>query len=248
VTTSVSGNTVETLTTLESAHKLNCNVIAFSSGGKVESFCLKNGIEYRKINEIHSPRASFSNYVYTILKVLNSNLPIQKHDITESLDEMENLSKQISSSNLNETNPSFHLANWLSGIPLIYYPWGLQAAAIRFKNSLQENAKTHAIAEDIIEACHNGIVSWEKPHQVQPILIKGKDDYIKTKERWKIIEKYFDEREIKFSTVNLVSGGILSKLITLIYQLDYSTIYLAAKNKIDPSPIHSIDYIKKHIS
>jgi glucose/mannose-6-phosphate isomerase len=31
---------------------------------------------------------------------------------------------------------------------------GLQAAAIRFKNSLQENAKIHAITEDVIEACH----------------------------------------------------------------------------------------------
>ena len=48
----------------------------------------------------------------------------------------------------------------MKGIPVIYYPVGLQAAAIRFKNSLQENAKSHAISEDVIEACHNGIVSW----------------------------------------------------------------------------------------
>jgi len=114
VTTSVSGNTAETLTTLDSAHKLNCKVIAFSSGGKMESFCSKNGIEFRKIQELHSPRASFTNYVYSVLKVMNSNLPIQKHDITESLEKMENLSKQISSSNLSETNPSLSLANWLS--------------------------------------------------------------------------------------------------------------------------------------
>ena len=41
-----------------------------------------------------------------------------------------------------------------------FAPAGLQAAAIRFKNSFQENAKSHAITEDIIEACHNGIASW----------------------------------------------------------------------------------------
>jgi glucose/mannose-6-phosphate isomerase len=33
---------------------------------------------------------------------------------------------------------------------------GLQATAIRFKNSLQENTKTHAIVEDVIESSHNG--------------------------------------------------------------------------------------------
>ena len=38
VTTSVSGNTIETLTVLDSAKKLDCNIIAFSSGGKMEEF------------------------------------------------------------------------------------------------------------------------------------------------------------------------------------------------------------------
>ena len=47
VATSVSGDTVETTTTLESATKQNCSVIAFSSGGKMESFCAKNNIEFR---------------------------------------------------------------------------------------------------------------------------------------------------------------------------------------------------------
>ena len=47
----------------------------------------------------------------------------------------------------------------LKEIPLIYYPWGFEAAAIRFKCSLQENAKIHAIVEDVVEASHNGIIS-----------------------------------------------------------------------------------------
>ena len=247
VTTSVSGNTVETLTTLESSHKLNCKIIAFSSGGNMESFCSKNGIEFRKIQELHSPRASFTNYVYSILKVMNSNLPIQKLDITESLEEMENLSKQISPSNLSETNPSLSLANWINGIPLIYYPWGLQAAARRFKNLLQENAKSHGITEDVIEACHNGIVSWETNSNVKPILIEGVDDYIKTKERWKILKEYFETNKIDYREVHSVKGGILSKLINLIYLLDYSTIYRAVILRIDPSPIKSIDYIKSKL-
>ena len=89
VATSISGNTVETLTALDSAKKLDCKIIAFSSGGKMESFCSKNGIEFRTIPELHSSRASFSNYVYSILKVMNTNLPIEKHDIIESLKEID---------------------------------------------------------------------------------------------------------------------------------------------------------------
>ena len=247
VTTSISGNTVEAITTLKAAQELECKKIAFSSGGEVESFCLKNQTQYRKIPMLHSPRASFCSYIYSILKVLNSVIPLRKDDIIESFSELENTSRQINSDNLTEENPSLNLANWISKIPLIYYPWGLQAAAIRFKNSLQENAKSHAMAEDVIEACHNGIVSWEKPSHVQPILLEGADDYVKTKERWKILKGYFEQNNIDYKEVFSVKGSILSKLINLIYFLDYTTIYQAILSGVDPSPIKSIDFVKSKL-
>jgi len=248
VAISISGNTAETMRLLEYAQKSNCKKIAFSSGGKMESYSEKNGIEYRKIPELHSPRASFSGYVYSILKVLNSVIPIQKNDILESLEQLEKTSQKINSNNLTETNPSLELAKWISGIPLIYYPFGLQAASIRFKNSMQENAKSHVIAEDVIEACHNGIVSWEKSSDVQPILLQGADDYVKTKERWKILKEYFEKNKIDYREVHSVKGGILSKLINLVYLLDCTTIYRAVMSEIDPSPIKSIDFVKSRLN
>ena len=247
VITSISGNTIEVLTTLESATKKDCSVIAFSSGGRMESFCTKNNVEFRKIPQIHSPRASFPSYVYSILKTLNSIIPIKKQEITNSLEKLELVSKEISSENLSDTNPSLNLANWITGIPIIYYPWGLQAAAIRFKNSLQENAKTHAIIEDVIESGHNGIVSWERPSDMVPIMIEGKDDHIKTKERWTILRQYFEENNIAYKEISSLEGSILSKIMSLIYLLDYSTIYYAARLGINPSPIKSIDFIKERL-
>ena len=247
VITSISGNTIEVLTTLESATKKDCSVIAFSSGGRMESFCTKNNVEFRKIPQIHSPRASFPSYVYSILKTLNSIIPIKKQEIINSLEKLELVSKEISSENLSDTNPSLNLANWITGIPIIYYPWGLQAVAIRFKNSLQENAKTHAIIEDVIESGHNGIVSWEKPSDMVPIMIEGKNDHIKTKERWTILRQYFEENNIAYKEISSLEGGILSKIMSLIYLLDYSTIYYAARLGINPSPIKSIDFIKERL-
>jgi len=244
---SISGNTRETLLILESAHKSNCKKIAFSSGGKMKSYSEKNGIEYREIPELHSPRASFSGYVYSILKVLNSIIPVEKNDILESLEQLEKTSQKINSNNLTETNPSLELAEWISGIPLIYYPFGLQAAAIRFKNSLQENTKSHVMAEDVIETCHNGIVSWEKSSNVQPMLLQGTDDYIKTKERWTILKEYFKQNNIDFREVFSVKGNILSKLINLIYFFDYTSIFNAITKQIDPSPIKSIDFVKSKL-
>ena len=139
VAISVSGNTVETLNVLDSASKLDCKIISFSSGGKMQEYCTKHQIEHRKISQIHSPRASFPAFLYSMLKSLESIIPVSVEDIHESLNQLVDLKKYISSSNLSDTNPSLGLAEWISGIPMIYYPWGLQAAAVRFKNSLQEN-------------------------------------------------------------------------------------------------------------
>ena len=247
VVTSVSGNTSETLTVLDSAKKLDCSLIAFSSGGKMEKICRNDQITFRKIPVIHSPRASLVNFTYSILNILNSSLPIKKSDIMESLKELEIMEKQISSHDLTDSNPAINLASWITSIPIIYYPHGLQSAAIRFKASLQENAKTHAITEDIIESCHNGIVSWEKPSVIQPILLQGKDDYIKTKERFDIIKEYFTKNNINFKEIHSVSGNILTKIMSLIFMLDYTSIYKAILSKTDPSPVLSIDYIKSRI-
>jgi glucose/mannose-6-phosphate isomerase len=139
------------------------------------------------------------------------------------------------------------LARWIIDIPLIYYPHGLESVATRFKSSLQENTKTHVIMEDIIEACHNGIVSWERSSTVQPILLRGKEDYIKTKERFDIVKEFFIKNDIDFKEIYSGSGNILTKTISLIYMLDYASIYRAVLLKIDPSPVHSIDFIKSKI-
>ena len=247
VNTSISGNTVETLSILDSAKKKNCKIIAVSSGGKMEDYCKKNNVDFRKIPQLHSPRASFTGFMYSLLKILNPILPIKEIGVKESIHELSKLQSKIYSGNLSDSNPSLNLANGIDGIPLIYYPHGLNASATRFKNSLQENTKLHSMVEDVIETCHNGIVAWERPSNIKPILLQGADDFIKTKERWKIIKEYFQEKNIEYDEIYSLKGNILTKLICLIYLLDYSTIYKAAISKIDPSPINAIDYVKQRL-
>ena len=247
VIVSVSGNTIETISLLKSAKKIDAKIIAFSSGGKIQEYCTKNNIKHILVPKFHSPRATFPSFLYTMLKVLYQTLEIKKENIIDSIKKLEILQRKINSLNLTESNASLNLAKSIKLIPIIYYPFGLQSASIRFKNSLQENAKMHAACEDVIEASHNGIVSWEKKSDVMPILIRGSEDHIKTKERYEILKEFFIEKKIKYEEIISVEGNILSKLITLIYLLDYATIYKAVIDKIDPSPVNSIEFIKKNI-
>ena len=144
VTTSVSGNSKEPLSILQNARKSKGKFVSFSSGGQVKKFSDKNNITHIEIPEVHSPRASFPCYLYSMLNVLEDMIPVKKQDVKESISLLTKTKKKISSTNLTNSNPALSLAKWISSFPIIYYPWGLHSAAIRFKNSLQENAKTHA--------------------------------------------------------------------------------------------------------
>ena len=247
VSTSISGNTLETISILKNVEKSNAEFVALSSGGIMEKYCKDKKIKYYKIKQEHSPRASFVAFLYSTLNILEQIVPVKKTDISKSIQSLFNVQKLISSKNLNKTNEALQIAEWIKEIPLVYYPWGLQSAAIRFKNSMQENAKMHIITEDVIEASHNGIVAWDKPKNIQPILIQGKDDFVKTKERWKIVKELFSEKGIPYKEIFSQQGNILNKLVGLIYLLDYTSIYNAIISKTDPSPIKSIDFIKKRL-
>ena len=247
VCTSISGNTDETLTVLQNSNKSDAKFIGLSSGGLMEDYCEKNSVDYYKIEKEHSPRASFIGFLYSTLNILEPIIPISKNEIGESIISLSHTKKEIDSNNLNERNSSLELASWIKSIPIIYYPWGLQSAAIRFKNSMQENAKKHVLFEDVIEACHNGIVSWEIPSNIQPILLQGKDDHVKTQDRWNIVKEFFQERQIDCKEIFSVDGSILTKLVCLIYSLDMTSIYNAIISKTDPSPVNSIDFVKKRL-
>ncbi len=245
IATSISGNTQETLNVLTKAAEIKCKIYAFSSGGKMRELCQKMNINYHHIQMVHSPRSSFPIFLFTMLKILQSFLPVS--DISYTFSKLDHYRSIISSTNLTESNPALELASHLDNIPVIYYPWGLRASAIRFKNSLQENAKMHVITEDVIEACHNGIVSWSVNTSLRPIMIRGVDDYIKTSERFDILGEFFDMHNIEYDQIYSVSGDIFTKLINLIYLLDYTSIYRAILAGVDPTPVEPIEFVKKKL-
>jgi glucose/mannose-6-phosphate isomerase len=213
----------------------------------IQKFSKTNNLFFQEISMIHSPRASFPKFLFAILNILKEIIPIKKTHVEEAISSLEVTRNNIFSNNLTEDNISLKLADWIKGIPLIYYPWGLQSAAIRFKNSLQENSKMHVITEDVIESCHNGIVAWTINSKVQPILMRGHDDHIKTIERWNILKEFFTDKKIECFEIESINGNILSKIVNLVYLLDYSSIYHAVLNHIDPSPVNAIDFVKNKL-
>ena len=64
---------------------------------------------------------------------------------------------------------------------------------------------------------------------------------------WHILKEFFEVQGVEYRIVNSLEGSILSKITNLVYVLDYSTIYAAILKNMNPSPVKSIDFIKKRL-
>ncbi|MCA9826963.1 MAG: glucose-6-phosphate isomerase [Nitrosopumilus sp.] len=243
---SASGNTIETLTLLKTAHKTGCKIIAFSSGGKIEKYCKDNKIPFNKYKMLNSPRTSLVFSLYTILGSLSESLGLPKTQITESISNLKKTRDLIFSAD-KENNPSVKLAKFMSKIPICYYSPLLLPAALRFKNDLQENCKKHAMIEEIAESCHNSINAWERPSNISPILFRKQDDHILIKKQFDVVKEYLESKKVPYFETFAPKGNLLNALINTMYHMGYATILRAISDGIDPTDIPAIRFIKARL-
>jgi len=243
---SASGNTIETLTLLKTAHKAGCKIIAFSSGGKIEQYCKNNKIAFNKYKMLNSPRTSLVFSLYTILGSLSKSLGLPEKQVTESISNLKKTRDVIFSTD-KENNPSVNLAQFMSKTPICYYSPLLLPAALRFKNDIQENCKKHAMIEEIAEACHNSINAWERPSNISPILFRKDDDHTLIKKQFNVVIEYLESKKVPYLEVFAPKGNLLNALINPMYHMGYATILRAISDGVDPTDIPAIRFIKARL-
>jgi len=244
IVNSASGNTIETITALKSVSKSKNKVIAFSSGGKIETYCKKNNITYRNYDLKSSPRASIPFSLYTILGTLSESFGIKKAPISNSIKALENSRKKLNSK---KNNPALDLAKFIKGYPVCYYSSEFFPVALRFRQDFQENCKKLAATEEVVESCHNSINSWENPSGLSPILLRGSNDHKLIKNRFEVWKEYFESRKIKYKEIIPTKGDLLSQFMALIYEMSTSTIYYAIQDGTDPTLLKAIDFVKARV-
>ena len=170
IAVSYSGETIETICSAVEAHKAGIPVVGVTTGGRMSEILGSLGVPVVKVPKSIAPRFGLPNLLYATLGVISQyigNIPGLEESISVQEEALKN-SKAVD-----------ELANWLKGyVPFILAPSRLQGLAYRFKNDLNENAKTPAVVAIVPEADHNDIVSLMLNHPVKYILIKGRTDEI----------------------------------------------------------------------
>jgi glucose/mannose-6-phosphate isomerase len=249
VVSSVSGNTKETIIMMKEAVKRNCEVICISSGGLLESEANAAKCKHIKIPNLSLPRASFPYLLIPGLSIVSPFLNITLDDELATLGEnIANLYDNINMSIPEDRNIAKRIANFLLvGFPFCYASPNLLPAVTRFKNSMNENAKLHCVRDSILEASHNDIVPFTFSDMTplpKVLHVRWQYDDSTVIERFNKVRSLFEQVVHSVMEIRISDKSLLSALVSAIYILDISTIYMAIAKNTDPSPTPAIQILK----
>lgn len=246
---SVSGNTEECLLMMKDALDHDAEVICISSGGKLKKETSKTNCQHIEIPNLSLPRASLPYLLVPGLVIINPFLRISlKQEIVSIPNNIKSIIGNTTVDIAEKSNIAKKIADFMSGgFPYCYSSPSLLPAATRFKNSLNENAKIHCVKESILEASHNDIVPFTYNHSVQiPRILHLRWDHDQSfiKERFEKVCSLFEKVVQPVMEISISENTLLHALISAIYMLDLSTIYIAIAKNTDPSPTPAIQILK----
>jgi len=255
IVSSYSGNTEETLSSIDKARKKSNKIIAVTSGGELSKMAKKNKWKLIILPDGFPPRQAFGYLFFPVWHLLNRliNNPVPDR-IIENL--TIGLASQIMRCDENSAEGkslpreiAFKLHN---KIPIIYSvePY-LKSVAYRWRTQLNENAKSLAFHHLIPEMNHNEIVGWDINERLTKdliVVILKSDLYpARINTRINLTKKILNEKGIEVVEVYGRGNTILENTISLICMSDWVSYYLAMIYEKDPLTILNIEYFKAEL-
>lgn len=246
IVSSYSGNTEETLESLEIALKQKAKIVCVTSGGKVLEIAKQNGLDHIIIPGGMPPRSclgySLTQLFYVLhgMKLIGSNF---KADLQKSVELMDSERENIK-------RDSRALAEKLIGkIPVIYSAANYEGVTVRLRQQIDENSKMLCWHHVFPEMNHNELVGWTEKHDdVAVIMFRNKDDYFRTQKRMDICKEIFAKYTPHIHEIWSKGDTQLQKSMYLIHYGDWISWYIAEIKNIDAVEVKVIDYLKGELS
>jgi glucose/mannose-6-phosphate isomerase len=254
---SYSGDTEETLEMARGALAAGATLVAISRGGELARLAGESGsLHVPCPDDIPMPRLALGALVAPLFVVLfrMGMLPEAHAGLLRAQQQLARRREQCRPSVEGERNPARELARKLGRtIPIIYGSGGLGGvAAMRWKQSVNENAKAPAFWNEYPELDHNEVCGWgqhgDVTRQVFSLVeLRHGLEHPRLEQRAIATRELIEEALVQVLTVDAEGEGRLAQLLDLAYVGDWTTYYLALDNDVDPGPIDAIAQLKASI-
>jgi glucose/mannose-6-phosphate isomerase len=248
---SYSGNTEETLSAFLDAVRRGCVPVTITSGGHLLSFSEKLQVPHVTIPSHLPPRVAIP-YLFFSVPVLMERmgvLPSVEESLEEAIQVLKKVGEENSPRTPTEDNTAKKLASELLGtIPVIYGFRQYQSIAHRLKTQFNENSKVPSRYEVFPELNHNETVGWEAPETLTKnysvILIRDPDEPPEIKHRIETTRSLALHKAKKVLEIHARGRGKLAKMFSVLRIGDFTSVYLAILQEVNPTPVKIIDRIK----
>jgi glucose/mannose-6-phosphate isomerase len=252
-----SGETEETLSQFVEARKLGLRMVCFTSGGRLRKWCETLGIPHVALPIGFKPRAALPYLFFTVLEYVQECKGLfQPPDISRSLDFQDDVDETVRVlTDLREDGSVDgelkKAAELISGHRIsVYGPEEFQTAVVRTKNQINENSKLPCGWAVFPELDHNEIVGYE-------------DNDLNRESYVVILRDSKESREISNrieSTKTIIGPNVrgiveiwshgnsrLARSMSLIYQADLLSYFLAISSGVSPEKTDTIDRLKAEL-
>jgi glucose/mannose-6-phosphate isomerase len=247
---SYSGNTEETLNSIQQSTRKKAQIITVTSGGKLLQVSKEEGYPYIKLPLGFQPRAALPYQLFSLIQIAGK-LGVFEDKLNEIDDAIKTLSLLVDKYNCSvpiKDNPAKEIADKIMGhIPFIVTPGFMKSVGYRMSTQFNENSKIPAFASFFPEALHNRIMSVEANRnileKIYPVIVRDSNE----KKNGKKISAFRDLLREKFGkAMEIKTNGTenLAKMFSIILLGDFSSTYLGILYEKNPTPLESINFIK----
>jgi glucose/mannose-6-phosphate isomerase len=146
------------------------------------------------------------------------------------------------------------LARGLHGrLPVVYSgPGAPEAALLRWRTQLNENAKVLCHTAVVPEMNHNEVVGWSGTDpwvgQAVVLLLREGSEDRRTARRLAVTRDWLGRRGVPILEAEGEGATGGERLWWLCHLADYASVYLALLRGVDPTPVAAIAELKKRLA
>jgi len=251
IVSSHSGNTEETLDSLETGLQNQCRVMALSTGGILARRAAEDRIPLWQFDHPGQPRAAVG-FSFGLLLAAFARLgliPDPQAQLEEALATLQKQQESLLPRVRAVNNPAKRMAGQLVGHWVNIFGSGLlSSVARRWKTQINEIAKAGASFEVLPEADHNTLAGMPNPPDVLPrtysIFLRAPSDHPRNRLRLELTKQGFMLEGLSTDFYDAQGESPLAHIWTTLHFGDFTAYYLAMAYGTDPSPVLALEELK----
>jgi glucose/mannose-6-phosphate isomerase len=253
IVSSFSGNTEETLSSLEDALKSGASIGVVTGGGKLQEAAEQHSLPYTLQPGGVQPRMAMFSGLMGMLTLLEAFAVIagKVDEVKASADWLKSETEHWLAAVPTQYNLAKQLAQFAVGkTPVIYAASSMSSIAYKWKISFNENAKNVAFWNVLPEFNHNEFIGWtshpvEKPFAVFDL--RSDFEHPRVAKRFEVTDRLLSGMRPKAQVVELEGESVIREMIWGSVLADFTTIYVALLNGVEPTKVDLIEKFKHEL-